>query len=199
MTPAELGERSRSNLDRVRGLVALYERLAGPAAGRPSVQESDLLRSAVVLLHATLEDFLRSVATSRLHHAGAELLRTIPFVGGDGRKTTFTLGDLHAHRGRSVDDVIAESVDAHLRRSSYNNLVDVAGLLRDLGLDATPIRPHAARLAAMMARRHQIAHQLDRNEATGRGHHAARSISRAMLLEWIVAVDGMIRAILERL
>jgi hypothetical protein len=199
MTPTELAERSRGNLERVRGLVALYEQLAGEAGGRPGIRQTDLLRAAVVLLHATLDDFLRSVASIRLPRVGPDQLRLIPFVGGDGRKTTFTLGDLHAYLSRSVDDVIAASFDAHLGRSSYNRPVDVAALLTDLGLDASLIRPHAARLAVMMARRHQIAHRVDRNEMKGRGHHRANPISRSIVVTWIDAVGEFMRDVLAQL
>lgn len=197
--PAELVERSRRNLDRVRDLVALYGRLAGTVAGRPSIQESDILRAAVVLLHSTLEDFLRFVASNRLPAAGAEVLKQMPFPIGDGRKTTLTLGELARYRGRPVDDVIAEVIEAFLDRSSYNSVPELAKLMLDIGLQPSLLRPYASRLAAMMARRHLIAHRVDRNERRGRGHHQARSISRAMVESWIVAVEGLISDIRLRI
>ncbi len=48
------------NLDRVKHLVAVYGQLE-QASGRPTVQQADILRAAVVFLHATLEDFLRGL------------------------------------------------------------------------------------------------------------------------------------------
>jgi hypothetical protein len=199
MTSTELEQRSRSNLDRVRGLIALYERLSGPVAGRPSVQESDLLRAAVVLLHATLEDFLRSVAMARLPGSEAEVVKQIPLAGSDIRRPTFNLGELSIHRGRLVDEVIADSVDAYLSRVSYNDTDEVAKLLDDIDLKIAPVRPYLSRLAAMMSRRHHIAHRFDRNESSGRGHHQARSISRATVEGWIVAVEGLIAGVLRML
>jgi hypothetical protein len=199
INPAELIERSRRNLDRVRDLVALYGRLAGTVAGRPSIQESDILRAAVVLLHSTLEDFLRFVAMNRLPAAGAEVLKQVPFPGGDGRKTTFTLGDLAAYRGSSVDEVIASSVKTYLARSSYNNTDELAKLLTDVGLPPSLMRPYASHLATMMARRHLIVHRVDGNEQSGRGHHQAHSISKAIVQAWIAAVEGIILDIQRRL
>ena len=43
-------------------------------------------------------------------------------------------------------------------------------------------------LKSLMSRRHQIAHRLDRNDATGRGHHAALSIGKTTIERWIGVV-----------
>src|SRR5438874_2815679 len=114
--------RFRANLDRVRGLVTLYEEVTAAAPGRASVRESDLLRAAVVLLHAALEDLIRGLAAARLPTSSAEVLAEIPvkLKGGSATAMKVTLGDLAAHRGRSIDDVIAESIGAYLERSNYN-------------------------------------------------------------------------------
>jgi hypothetical protein len=59
MSVDELRARLTSNLQRVEGLAALSEWIDCPA-------RNDLLRASVVLLHATLEDVLRSVLELRL-------------------------------------------------------------------------------------------------------------------------------------
>jgi hypothetical protein len=181
--------RFRENLERVRSLIVLYDRVTGSASGRPSVQGSELLRIAVVFLHAALEDLLRGVAEWRLPAASTEVLSQIPFVGGDGRRTTLTLGDLAAHRDRPVGYVISKSVIAYLDRSSYNNPQDIARLLGQIGLPQKAIerlmKAHAVKLRAIMSRRHKIAHRLDRNDATGRGHHAAYSIGKIIVEKWL--------------
>ncbi len=186
---ATLENRFDANLDRVRSLVVLYDRVTGSSSGRPSVQESELLRAAVILLHAALEELLRDLAEWRLPAASTEVLSQIPFVGGEGRRTTLTLGDLMAFRGRPVEDVISRSVVAYLGRSSYNNPEDIAKLLGQIGLSQTSrgqlMDSPARGLKALMSRRHQIAHRLDRNDATGRGHHAALSIGKMIVEKWI--------------
>jgi hypothetical protein len=189
---ATLEDRFRGSLDRVRNLVTLYDRVTAPAPGRASVQESELLRAAVVFLHAAPEELLRGLAEWRLPAASVDVLSQIPFVGGDGRRTTLTLGDLAAYRGQSVENVITKSVIAYLARSSYNNTEDVVRLLGQIGLTQEARRrlmgAHAADLSMLMARRHHIAHRLDRNEASGRGHHAATSLGRAKVERWIGVV-----------
>lgn len=195
---SELDVRFQGNLGRVRSIVALYDRLAG-GAGRPSVEESDLLRVAVVLLHASLEDLLRSLAAERLPRAEPSVLGKIPFPQpGDerSRKTTFSFEDLAGYRGRSVDDVIAAGVAAHLERASYNNVGEVKSLVDSVGLDKGLVDPFARRLAALMDRRHHIVHRVDRNLAIGPGQHAAISISRSLVEDWIRNAERLVQAIL---
>jgi hypothetical protein len=194
--PTIIEERFRSNLDRVRKLVTLYERESGFVSGRPTVHESDILRAAIVLLHSSLEDLLRSLAASKLPGASDDVLRQIPFPGGDGRKTTLTLGDLAAYRGRVVDQVISVSVEAYLSRLSLNNTDDVAKLLGQIGLNPSLIAPHANNIQAMMKRRHHIAHRVDRDESPGRGHHQARSVSKSLVEKWIASVERLGRSLL---
>jgi hypothetical protein len=194
LTVPILEERFRSNLRRVLNLLFIYNQVSAEAQGRPSVQESDLLRAGVVFLHATLEDLLRNLAAWRLPRSTSEVLARIPFVGGDGRRTTLTLGDLAGYRGRSVEEVISASVIAHLTRSSYNDTNDIAKLLSEIELpqDARKrlMDSHGVGLSLIMSRRHQIVHRLDRNDASGRGHHEALSISRATLERWVTIVTG---------
>ncbi|QDU36457.1 hypothetical protein Mal4_07430 [Maioricimonas rarisocia] len=136
-----LSDRLTDNIARVHNLVSIYQKLAGSGAGRRSVGVTDVLRSAVVLLHASLEDFLRSLARVYLPNAAPHVIDSIPLKRsrGSGRGEKFLLGHLDEHRGKSVDEVIAESVDAYLERSNYNNSTEIARLLRNLGVDPKPL------------------------------------------------------------
>lgn len=192
-------ERFTGNLDRVRGLVSLYEEVTGKSQGRPSVREGEILRAAVILLHATLEDFFRTLGSMRLASATPEVLSQIPFAGGDGRKTALMLGDLASHRGRMVEEFLSDSVEAYLDRRSYNDVNDLATALRQVGLAPDLVAPHAATLEIVMRRRHLIAHRLDRDEMRGRGRHGAGSISKALVERWINTVDTFARSVLAKL
>ena len=66
METVAIRERFERNLQRVRSLVALFSSLTGAGRGRASVEIEDILRSAVVLLHASLEDLLRGIANVRM-------------------------------------------------------------------------------------------------------------------------------------
>jgi hypothetical protein len=142
----------------------------------------------VVLLHATLEDLLRSLAEWKLPGAPATSLDRVPLAGSGRTKERFTLVDLAEFRGQTIDAVIAQSVEASLERSSYNHPGEIVELLAKIELDYRMSDELKEDLAAMMSRRHWIAHRADRNPATGVGHQKIRPISIALVKAWIKAV-----------
>ncbi len=187
----EIEERFRANLGRVENLVVLYESIVSGGRGRKPTQVSDILCAAVVLLHASLEDLLRSLAEWRLPQAPAASLERIPLAAPGAAKDRFTLVDLAGFRGQTVDAVIAKSVGGFLERSSYNHPGEVVELLVKIGV-TTPIdRGLKAKLGGMMDRRHLIAHRADRNPLTGPGHQDTRSISAALVKRRVKAVEAI--------
>lgn len=182
----EIENRFANNLERVEHLVALYEGSTS-GAGRRAVDTSDVLRAAVVFLHATLEDFLRSLLEWKLPSAEAVHLKEIPLAGKKPR-STFTLDDLASFRGSTVDDLITRSVTDHLERSNFNDPGEVNAVLERVGLGRNLMDPYRDKLGPMMKRRHWIVHRADRNTATGSGHHGARGLQKATVETWTVAV-----------
>ncbi|MEC5206705.1 hypothetical protein QF022_001661 [Vogesella perlucida] len=190
-------DRFELNVERVRNLVTIYtNHLSGAGGGRRGHQTTDVLRAATVLLHAALEDVLRSLAYWKLPHANAAILEQIPLVGGSATK--FNLGALAAHRGKTIDEVIKESTDASLERSNYNNRREVINLLESIGLNTAPIQQHMATLDQTMSRRHQIVHRADTNPnpRPGRGNHRVATISPATLNTWISNTEQFVHAVL---
>ncbi len=193
----EISNRFDLNIKRVKNLVNIYRlQLSGPGKGRRGHQETDVLRAATVLLHASMEDILRSLAYWKLPTAAPSVLENIPLVGVKGTK--FSLGNLSSHRGKSVADVLKESVDASLERSNYNNSTEVAGLLTSIGLDPAPVAAYLPTLEATMKRRHQIVHRADANPTPGRGNHRVSSIAPATLDDWILNVENFAAAVLAQ-
>jgi hypothetical protein len=202
MTKAEIKTQLDSNLARVENLVRIYEtHLAGTGQGRRPIHSTDLLRSAVVFLHASLEDLLRNIAAERLPGADEKTINEIPLAGisAEGRPEKFLLGRLTAHRGKSVDQIIHESVQSHLQRSNYNSVEDIVRVLQDSGISPDPCRVHFPVLSEFMARRHQIVHRADKNEQHGSGQHRAQSIGRHTVREWALAVAGVANTILAQM
>ena len=77
---ATISAKLERNLSRVQNLVKLYEtNLAGQGQGRRGHDNTDVLGAATVLLHSTLEDFVRSLAYWKLPVAGRDALDKIPF------------------------------------------------------------------------------------------------------------------------
>jgi len=128
-------------------------------------ESQDILRAAVVLTHAQLEEFLRTMARVLLPEAQETCLNEIPLAGLGGRKEKFFLGKLVQHKGKLVDDLLKESVSEYLERSNYNSIEEISNLLQVLGFN---VRDHTTEFPAiqrMIERRHQIVHRADRSEA----------------------------------
>ena len=90
------------NLSRVENLVAVFKRHAPGVQGRRNVGDLDILRAAVVLLHASFEDLLRNIAYSRLPLADSVVLTKIGFPSsnrGDRQREKITVHFLFASPG----------------------------------------------------------------------------------------------------
>lgn len=182
-------DRFEQNLKRVAGLLELYEDIAGPGPGRRPTDVSDVLRAAVVLLHATLEDLVRSVLEWRLPKARPAVLAAIP-LPAKGKKTKHDLGDVAEYRGQSVDELIADAVQKYLLQSNFNDVGQIASVLDDVEVGGGIIsEADKTTLTAMMKRRHWIVHRLDVNQAQGSGQHAAQSLGGSQVRAWMAAVE----------
>ena len=178
--------RFADNLSRVENLVSVYERSRGEGSGRRAVHATDVLRSAVVLLHATLEDLVRSIIAWRWPtEAGPEVLDRIPLTGSDtDQPRKFLLGVLASHRGRTVQELISSSVEEYLSRSNYNRPEHVMAALTTVGVEVDQLTSDLDDLRQMMDRRHWIVHRADANPRTGSGQHRAQSISPERIRVW---------------
>lgn len=197
----ELEARYRLNLQRVRGLVASYQTLAGPGQGRRPVETIDVLRAAVVFLHATMEDVLRTLLARRLREStDPKQFEELPVVVAPGARPLerVKLSDLVPYRHETIDALVQRSVDAQLERSTFNNLGDVKKALLRGGIDPGFMEPFERSIAAMMKRRHQIAHRADQNEVGGSGNHMAASLGVWTVEAWIFAVEELLRGIVAR-
>jgi hypothetical protein len=187
---AVIGRRINENVSRVKNLMAIYENhLMGVGQGRRGHLQTDVLRASVVFLHASLEDFLRSLAYWKLPLAGKNVIDSVPLVGSGGDAKKFFLGELVAHRGKTVDQLIKESVNEHLERSNYNNTNELASFLESIGVVVGIVNGRFKDLDALMSRRHQIVHRGDIDETGGSGNSRVRSIGRSTVWTWISAVE----------
>lgn len=197
---ARIQQRITENLDRVKNLVRIYEtHLMGSGSGRRGHLETDVLRAATVFLHAAMEDFLRNLAYWKLPEASSAVIDEIPIAGSEGNKKKFWLGELVVHKGKTVDDLIKESVNEYLERSNYNNAAEISSFLESIAVDVTKVNGNFSVLEELMQRRHQIVHRADRDETGGYGVHRVRSIGRSSLRRWIGAVEEFSTHVLNKL
>lgn len=202
MSKPEIEAQLRENLARVRNLVEIYaKRTTTPGKGRRPVGSTDVLRAAVVLLHATLEDLVRTVLRDLLPKRGEVVLDKVPLAGVSeyGKPEKFLLGKLVHFRGKTVDQVLSESVDKFLARSNYSKPGDIASAITDAGLDKKPVEPFFGDLKELMDRRHWIVNRADRNDKSGSGHHQAKSIGTEHVSRWVMSVENFAKEILGQL
>jgi hypothetical protein len=193
------------NLDRVRNLVKLYcAPGVGTGSGRKLEKASDILRSAVVLLHASLEEFLRGIFELRAANANADLLRRIGFYGrnSDERKQSIELQFMAAFRGTNVDQFIEEMIQRHMdEKQSFSQWERTVSMLQGIGLSLTSNEVGRLRkpISALMQRRHLIVHQADLSRTRGRGQQRTTSLGKLRVSAWIKAVSDLADAISDKL
>lgn len=192
--------RFRENIERVRNLTKIYrDHLMGRGQGRRAPTKTDVLRAAVVMLHASMEDLLRSLEYWKLPNAAAAVLAKVP-LSSKAPALKFDLGDLANHRGSTIDEVIKQSVDNHLERSNYNNSDEIAALLARIAVDVNAVNVHFPRIESIMARRHQIVHRADLNDqAQGQGHHRVTSLGVVTVESWTSDIEAFGLAVLNEI
>lgn len=151
------------NLGRASNLIAASEQLAGTSADSAPLAQ-DVLRAAVVFLHASLEEVVRNLFVRKLPNVAPDKLDKVPLAGAPRSHppTKFLLGSLVQFRGEFVENVIKKSIDAYVDTFNLNNTGELVRCLELAEIDVTPLQQHFPALNELMQRRHQIVHQMDR-------------------------------------
>lgn len=182
----DLENRSKENLDRVRNLVTIYESLTRDEKNHGKFN-ADLLRAAVVLLHATLEDFLRVLIGWKLPDASPEQIKKTGL--------SVTLDQLAGSRESTVRDFLSHSMENILSRSTYNSKDDVKKALKFIGLHTNNLK--ISDLETAMNRRHKIVHRSDRGGEAELGK--VNPIQADHVLKWLNNVATFIADVKKQL
>lgn len=186
----ELRTRFTANMARVDTL------LQGSTAGFGFTHgvHPELLRAAIVLMHASIEDVLRSLEEARLPSCAPEVFRDFSFVlPSDSRRRPqkITLAELLEYRGQMVDDVLRATIREYLDTANYNNATEVVVTLRRIGIRTDVAEQHAATVETLMRRRHWIAHRADQDPNAPAGTFATRAVDPADVHRWRDAVAAV--------
>jgi hypothetical protein len=128
-----------------------------------------MVRACIVLAHASLEDYLRTLAMLRLPDLDGKFWSQLPLAGTGGRETRFSLAQLSAHRAKGVDEVLRESLGEYLSTRSFSKASQIPAWLNDLGIRSDNVGYLLAELDALMKRRHRIVHAGDMSSGTDAG------------------------------
>ena len=174
---------AEQNLARSKRIVEFVEQLNRIAA-KDDVVVADVLRAAVVLCHATLEDALRIIGRKSLQNT--ELSNRVALKGynaGGGAKK-YELRDLLAFKGKTVETIITESIDDFLQCQTFNSTENILRFLSSISVEpAVSRKTDLQGLDEMIARRHKIVHECDL-ETTGH-HRQLRQLTPEQVKGWI--------------
>jgi hypothetical protein len=201
---SEIRQRFASNIARVERLVAAA---GGFADAESDLIKTDMLRAAVVFLHATLEDVIRSGLELQLPRAGPEQLGGIHFVvaeekAGSRKREKLSLAELTQYRGQTVDDTIKDVVIKHLDKSNFNNIEEIGRAIWQMdigGLGELGLEDRKDDLIALTSRRHWIVHRVDRNPGTSAEEPKTREIHVPTVNTWKDCVERVGTCILDAL
>ncbi len=195
----ELMEHAFTNYHRVENLIQLYEKETKEQKGRRYNEQIDILRSAVVFAHATLEDGMRSIGRHYLPKCGREVLDKIPLldINNSGKAEKFFLGRLVEHSEKGVGELIEESISSYLDKTSYTSASDISGALSTYCIDQTKMKSLYPLLDEMIKRRHQIVHKADKVDAPGPGKQYGKSLSAKQVRKWNDTVNQLFGLVTE--
>lgn len=123
----------------------------------------DILRSGIVLFHASMEDVLREIGRVLLikSHRFDNILIRLP--GEEVSKETIGLKHLvRYHKDLTVGDLVSQIIGDHLDSMSFTSAKRIYGYLQSLGVDASSVEL-PKNLDTLINRRHDIVHRADRN------------------------------------
>ena len=158
------------NIERVNHLISIYQELKPSVDSRsPPISEEDILRSAVVLNHASLDNFLRQIARHKVANSGKEYLHLIPlYKQSKAGLDKFCFLHLYEFRDKTVNQVILDSIIKHYERISFNKPYDITRTFKkEFGFNISSLEKFFPILEKMMKRRHQIVHNADNEKSQG--------------------------------
>lgn len=195
---------------RARNLVEMFEVLKASACEESQITTTssgpaklkdlnveDILLAVVILIHASLEEFLRAIGVQKLPLAGTEVLNEIPLSGFDtvGGPKKFGLGNLHDHIGKSVERVVNQSVLDWLDSKSFNSTTQISAFLNQLGIPVPVVEKTYPNLEALIERRHRVAHRGDISSEPGAEMIGIKPITVTEIEQWLKASSEFVDSI----
>lgn len=170
---------------RVQTLARIYDdaRAAqGKLRGRVLTDLSDILRGAVMLCHANLEQLLRDLIYFKGKRT-SDFFKDIPLPGYK-RGEKFTLFDLVKFKDQPASKIIDTAVHASLEQQSFTNTSHVGWALNLCGQNDKDYKRFFPLINELMERRHHIVHTADVDPLPGPGRQITRSLSAKKVRDW---------------
>ena len=202
LTLVSLGQFNRAkrrfsyNINRIETLLGLHGTVEATNEAK-----RDLLRAAVVLLHATTEDTMRGLIAWKLPHAPETCWEA---VGYDKKQQLMSAGtrELTKYRGKTINEVLAILAKLYVDQKLFNHVGDVKAALPSFSIKGKTkerLADLADKLEPIMTRRHKIVHQSDREDGGETDHGKPRKIAIEEVTAWILAAKTFFAALFETL
>jgi hypothetical protein len=189
-----------NNIQRVRDLTQLHLALLAFPAQNSILYSEDVLRASIVLMHATLEDLLRGLFKWKIPEKGVEQWNKIPLIGISDRNQpkNFLLGNLQAHRSKTIEELFLLSVDEYLNYTNYNKVPDIDILFKDVGIESKSFDEFYGLLGEMMERRHNIVHRADREHPLDANGSSLARIEYTTVVAYLENLVGFGERVFEK-
>jgi hypothetical protein len=185
------------NIERVQSMSSLYVKLKeeNKSDGK-DYRLTDILRSAVVFLHSSFEEYFRNVLIRWIPvKASSETLKKIPISINAGKKPDkLFLSDLAHYRDKSINDVIKESVYEYMNLKSFNNQSDIRAWLDKIGINIGDFQK-LSEIDKAVHRRHKIVHEADINKKPDSENERLSPIKPGDIKPWIEAYTELVNLI----
>ena len=183
------------NIERVCSLRKMYNSLKSDEGKEGKEYKfTDILRSAVVLLHSSFEEYYRSILGCILPKTCTEDdLKNMSFLGSAGNhKDKITLSGLIKVREKTVDQLITESIRESLSFTSFNDYQDIVSWSKKIKIDLSEFKDQD-KLNQLIHRRHKIVHEADNTKSDD--EYALAPIRENSVEEWIEVVRNLVELI----
>lgn len=162
-----------TNIERILELLNFYAK----NQLEPKIVLDDVLRSIVIFIHASIEDYIRNIVLRYYIHAPSEAWDKFHLPDKAG-KVSFR--EIAMHRGKSINDYLLECVKAQMEQQSFNDMTEISKWLLRIGLTIDKNwAPLFGTLDEMIERRHQIVHRADLDDK-----HQATPIDISDVHDW---------------
>lgn len=194
-------KRFYDNYQRVQNLLTIYEKLNGESSDKHAiklaedVRLTDLLRASVVFLHGSEEDYIRTTLSELLlNRADEKELASIALLGTSGRAEKFSFAQLSHFSDYNVGELIAESINETLSKTSFNSYSEICAWMKKIGIELDSFS-RQKQIDELIKRRHKIVHEVDQTTYKNDMFTRVSTIEVKTVRIWCSAVKEMLELI----
>lgn len=194
-------KRFYDNYQRVQNLLTIYGKLKEESADKPTikfdedVRLTDLLRASVVFLHGSEEDYIRTTLSNLfLSRADEKELASIALLDTSGRAEKFSFAQLSHFADYNVGELIAESINETLSKTSFNSYSEIHAWMRKIGVKLDSFS-RQKQIDELIKRRHKIVHEVDQVTYGNDMRTRVSTIEVKTVRVWCSAVKEMLELI----